>query len=390
MPVACYIRIYSMFDGTRGTVRVASQGADVKFSHDVCQGFSFTYPFPYQSKYLCQCTVTVATDFGDVPTINNTDNGGSVGSHQSTAADKAAVTTMSATTTTGEPVDDNPYLALRAAKIARNEKKLSELGLTTKAGARKPAATIRRRSPKVPAPKPQPTRRSKRGTGQPVPPTKELPEDVVSIASLASRKRARPAKKAGSKSAYVFPENSVRLMHLPVGDTVDKLLGRTMEKTGKAFVVQKSLNGRADASFNKYCGVQEWGNDAIFLWVNVGKKDDDVVNDFLGGGRQITWFGGSKMHNETPAIQKLLRVGKEATTKSNPDGGDDGIVLWCRHYNTPAKTYHPYTCLGRLSYESHVVGSRPLQFIWNMLDYDRLLKHKDEAVRQRFLEIIDL
>mmetsp|Transcript_14221 Transcript_14221/g.23554 ORF Transcript_14221/g.23554 Transcript_14221/m.23554 type:complete len:305 (-) Transcript_14221:144-1058(-) len=298
--------------------------------------------------------------------------------------------------------EDNPYLAFRAAKIARNNAKLEELGLATKPVVEPVVAdrqTPARRG--LPRPIQQPTRRSTRITGQQAPVVQELPDEFEASVPSLRGKRQRPrrpgpknaneanvAKKARAakttKNAYVPPANSVRRIHLRVNDTVDKFLGRTMEKTGKAFVMHTSLGG-LHVSFNKYSGVQEWMNDAIYLWVNVGKKDDDVVNDFLDNGRQISWFGGSRMHDETPTIQRLIRIGKD--TKKDPD---KGIVLWCRHYNTAAKTYHPYTCLGRLSYESHVVGSRPLKFIWRLLDYDRLLQHEDENVQKRFQEIMDL
>lgn len=297
---------------------------------------------------------------------------------------------MSAETT--DRTEENPYLAYRAAKIARNLEELTSLGLAPPIVIKPAVATTRaRRNPSRPVQ--QPTRRSKRITGESAPVVEELPDgfEEASVPSVSGRKRQRQDAKAVGvskaltiKKAYVPPANSVRRIHLPVNITVEKLLGRTMEKTGKAFVIQTSLEGK-DASFNKYSGVQEWMNDAIFLWVNVGKKDDDIVNDFLDDGRQITWFGGSRMHDETPAVQKLLRVG------TNKEGApDSGIILWCRHYNAAAKTYHPYTCLGRLSYESHIVGSRPLQFVWNLLDYHRLLKHDDEHVRRHFQEIINL
>lgn len=63
-----------------------------------------------------------------------------------------------------------------------------------------------------------------------------------------------------------------------------------MEQTGKAFVMedaaQRSGIDVGNISFNKYSGVQEWKNDALFLWVNLG-NGGDVVNDFLNDGRQV-------------------------------------------------------------------------------------------------------
>lgn len=64
-----------------------------------------------------------------------------------------------------------------------------------------------------------------------------------------------------------------------------------MEQTGKAVVMQEAAQKSghdlvSTISFNKYSGVQEWQNDALFLWVNLG-AGGDVVNDFLNGGRQV-------------------------------------------------------------------------------------------------------
>ena len=88
----------------------------------------------------------------------------------------------------------------------------------------------------------------------------------------------------------------------------------------------------------------------------------------------MTWFGGSKMHNDTPVIQKLIRIGIQAKSKNSDTSNKSGIVLWCRMYDKERRCYRPYACLGRLSYDSHHPGSYPVKFIFNLLDYDRLLK----------------
>ena len=154
-----------------------------------------------------------------------------------------------------------------------------------------------------------------------------------------------------------------------------------MDQPGKEYVINKAfelasssqdkyrLTG-ARLSFNKYCGVQEWGN-AIFLWINLGSKDNSVVNDFLDNGKRITWYGGSRMYDYSPVIHKLLKFGKEATKMSS------NILLWCRRYDTVTKKFTPYICLGRLSYESHQPGSQPLAFVWNLIDADLLKNHSE-------------
>ena len=94
------------------------------------------------------------------------------------------------------------------------------------------------------------------------------------------------------------------------------------------------------------------------------------------------------MHDETKVIRRLLRVGKSVGAATG--NASDGIVLWCRSYDAVKKSHSPYVCLGRLSYHSHEPGSRPLKFVWNLVDYDRLVNHKDESVRITFQELVNM
>jgi hypothetical protein len=91
------------------------------------------------------------------------------------------------------------------------------------------------------------------------------------------------------------------------------------------------------------------------------------------------------MHDETRVIRRLIRVGQQGAISwpSNAHGAN-GIVLWARMYNATEKKQEPYICLGRLGYHSHVAGSQPLEFVWTLLDYDGLVQHADEGVRNRF------
>ena len=157
---------------------------------------------------------------------------------------------------------------------------------------------------------------------------------------------------------------------------------------------RRRLLGTTSLSFNKYCGVQEWKN-CIFLWVNLGKHDGSPLNEFLDNGRQITWFGGSKMHEQSPAILSLIRHGrrrKRRRRKNETTGEEEeeeeectsDVVLWCRRYQLETKAFTPYMCFGRMGYLSHDPGSRPLAFVWALLDYDGLKFHPDPAVRGMF------
>lgn len=154
-------------------------------------------------------------------------------------------------------------------------------------------------------------------------------------------------------------------------------------------------------SFNKYSGVCEFSN-AIFLWVNNGifKKEEAgmVWNEFLNGGRQITWYGGSRMTHDSPVIQRLIQLGKESKVQYEKDESywnsheyNKGIVLWCRIYDPSMKgsKYTPYICMGRLGYHSHEVNSYPVKFVWDLLDYNRLIQSSSSSTTMKNHETKD-
>lgn len=93
------------------------------------------------------------------------------------------------------------------------------------------------------------------------------------------------------------------------------------------------------------------------------------------------------MHDETNVIRRLLRVGKSVANGKNDSS--NGLVLWVRSYDTSKKAHTPYVCLGRLSYHSHEPGSQPLKFVWNLVDYDGLVNHKDVQVREMFADMLN-
>ena len=313
---------------------------------------------------------------------------------------------------------NNPYLAMREAKIARNQKRLKELGLLTppqQAIAITPttARTNKQQKPVYNGP----VRRSSRISTQTKPDYKDVSlqsekekkqyatfggrkrphsydavtEDVDDNTAHSATKRIPPSK---ATPAAQPAANSVRSIDLDInklvmgnGNDIGGALGHLVENFGKEFVINQSFSLAASAedqqrlyntklSFNKYCGVQEWKN-CIFLWINLGTADSP--NDFLDNNTKITWFGGSKMHDNSPVIHKLLKYGKDATTKE-----DSKIILWCRRYQVDVKKWTPYMSFGRLGYHSHVPGSQPLSFVWNLLDYEGLKHHVDLAVRERF------
>jgi hypothetical protein len=247
----------------------------------------------------------------------------------------------------------------------------------------------------------QPSRRSSRLSQSEKPNYKE---DSASF-DVVVKKRLKTIKATESRIVSPSPTaappaappaaNSVRSINLNTKTLVlgeKGLIGQMMDHTGKEFVINESFSLAAypedqtrlagsRLSFNKYCGVQEFKN-AVFLWINLGSKDNPVVNDFLDDAKRVTWFGGSRMHDESPVIHKLLQYGQQDDKVSNSPHSD--IILWCRRYQTDTKQFTPYVCFGRLTYHSHVPQSHPLKFIWNLVDYDELKNHADAAVRERF------
>jgi hypothetical protein len=283
-------------------------------------------------------------------------------SHQS------SLTNMQTTTEEAEE-ETNPYLALRRDKIARNEARMRELGLLkpvqssihSSSSQVKPPSSLKRDAKEW-----KPLRRSTRGrTEEPLRRStrRTTEEDLPTKKSDESRETRQRQKKitpspVRSAQSQVFPPHSARAMKLNIGKLVQGdgntqgVMGRMMEHTTKAFVMEESArlavegHGGGNISFNKFSGVQEWGNDVIFLWVNLHAPGSEVVNEFLDDGRQVTWFGGSRMHDGTAVIRKLVQVGSATDLESSPS---KGIVLWCRNYVQIQKSFTPYICLGRLS-----------------------------------------
>ena len=115
------------------------------------------------------------------------------------------------------------------------------------------------------------------------------------------------------------------------------------------------------------------------------------------------------MHEHTPSIQNLIQIsqrqeeerqqnerhsesqggneegkynsydnGNNNNRDDNYNGSNEGIVLWCRVYNNDKKGFGPYACLGRVGHHSHDFNAHPVQFVWDLLDYDKLMAVKEE------------
>ena len=87
------------------------------------------------------------------------------------------------------------------------------------------------------------------------------------------------------------------------------------------------------------------------------------------------------MHERTPAIQNLLRIGKMATNEMLAK--ESGIVLWCRLYDEKKRNFQPYTCMGRVAYHCHDSSVHPIKFVWGLLDYETLMNVRtDEEMEE--------
>ncbi len=178
----------------------------------------------------------------------------------------------------------NPYLAMREAKIARNQKRLSKLGLL-----KPPPPPKKRPVPKKPQQRNTPVRRSRRISSQ-----ESHPDDKEGASLTSAGKRTRDTSEIASSDSLSVPRrtrelppasapapaaDSARSISLDVDflllghneDHSDGLLGEMVERPGKDYVIHKSFAKAAcledrlrlagestKLSFNKYSGVQEW------------------------------------------------------------------------------------------------------------------------------------
>lgn len=114
---------------------------------------------------------------------------------------------------------------------------------------------------------------------------------------------------------------------------------------------------RAASHACRYSGSIEWTN-AIFLFVNVGGSD--YSNLFSHNGRRMSWFAGGRQDKTTPVIRRLL--GSNAPPR----------LLFCRRQGQGGAS--PYVYCGRLEYVQHYPDSHPLEVEWALADSDALGK----------------
>eukprot|EP00554_Chaetoceros_debilis_P016438 CAMPEP_0194122506 /NCGR_PEP_ID=MMETSP0150-20130528/50925_1 /TAXON_ID=122233 /ORGANISM="Chaetoceros debilis, Strain MM31A-1" /LENGTH=247 /DNA_ID=CAMNT_0038815397 /DNA_START=63 /DNA_END=807 /DNA_ORIENTATION=- len=225
---------------------------------------------------------------------------------------------------------------MREAKIARNKEKLNKLGLarnisSTSNGIDQSNVSRKRVADEtILKLEDASRRRSKRLSGK-LPYTSN-PDRIVKAADLVDKDTGKTQSRIASKQKPISCEKLqidakpgstratvIDLKKILCG-TFDYpiFIGRRLESFGKAAVVEHAriMSGNfSSISFNKYSGVCEFKNDILFLWVNIGDPKSSVKNNFLNEGRHITWFGGSRMHEASTVIHRLINIGKNYQKK---------------------------------------------------------------------------
>jgi hypothetical protein len=202
----------------------------------------------------------------------------------------------------------NSYLELRKAKIERNAKVLASLGLSestpkkhvnnkkSKSGAEKTLEVRTRRSSRlrnITGDDLQSQTASDTSVKQ-----ADATTDLIEV-NKPRRIQKRPREESTPRT-YVQSEakpGTTRATNIDIKQTLyghfdyPVFVGRRLASTGKAAVVEHAnfmCGNEPGIGFNKYSGVCEFQNEALFLWVNIGVPDADVRNEFLNGGKQVS------------------------------------------------------------------------------------------------------
>mmetsp|Transcript_12978 Transcript_12978/g.30790 ORF Transcript_12978/g.30790 Transcript_12978/m.30790 type:complete len:338 (-) Transcript_12978:507-1520(-) len=118
--------------------------------------------------------------------------------------------------------------------------------------------------------------------------------------------------------------------------------------------------------FSKYSGVAEM-LDALAIFVNVDTSaSNSYRNEFTHGGRFMSWFASGRMHEGTPAVQRMLRTLPNNSAKEGIQPGADRILLFLRE---PGEHY---TFCGGLEAAGWVPASSPLKVLWRLKSFDAL------------------
>ena len=117
-------------------------------------------------------------------------------------------------------------------------------------------------------------------------------------------------------------------------------MGIAINEYGKLAMVTIAGGSNGVPKFSKYAGALQWGN-AIFLWVNIGGEQNsnynnefDIVNisnehtkhnpkdendstTVDGKYCTLTWYGNSKMHQDSELTKLILKYGERKNESSS-------------------------------------------------------------------------
>lgn len=136
---------------------------------------------------------------------------------------------------------------------------------------------------------------------------------------------------------------------------LNELLCIPLDAPTKAEVMSKSYS-KGTPKFSKYSGVVEWSN-CIYLWVNIANENCDYPNEMREDGKLISWFGGSRMHSDTPVVSRLTNPNKK---------GKDKVLLFVRFDK------ESYTCLGEVIPKQCFLDTHPISCVWELKNYEEI------------------
>eukprot|EP01041_Mallomonas_annulata_P008430 gene8430-17377_t len=328
------------------------------------------------------------------------------------------------------------YEQIRQENINRNQKFLNEIGILQiskeiSSSPIKPLKSNRNSKHKAELLYTEPTRRSTRNIGKSVVDYKEpsltsiqKSQGNTKINSYISLQEDSIIDKKGyneesDTTQYELPSRKV-VKQRPSATLTNPLncrnispnldiflnhyLGKPLQSYGKA-PVMTIANNNTTPTFSKYSGIAEWSN-TLFLWVNLGDQTSEYKNEFLDGGRKITWFGGSRMFSDSPSTLRLVekRFFKIKTTihidNNNNNSNNKEFInestdlvvdanLEERRKPTTVILFariigESYTCLGVVEEESSMLNIHPIKFTWNLISFDSLIQ---EPYFQRMLAL---
>jgi hypothetical protein len=265
------------------------------------------------------------------------------------------------------------YEMKRIENIKRNQDILNSLGLPVLSA---PQPSGQRLAKKKTASLPgNATRRSSRISNTAI---EEIPSEPI-------------MEKKKMKKATIFDSSRALNPDLHLFLSADYWLGKPLEEFGKAAVMNLAHPAFAPR-FNKYSGVAEWQH-SLFLWVNI--DGCEYANTWRNNGRNLKWFGGSRMHEYSSVIQRLLaskveqdvnvqvkkeddkdkilekavvKAEKESDLDASKGKVQDTILLFVRREG------EPYCCLGRLQCISADLKQHPIMMEFELLDHPLLLQ----------------